>query len=192
MERNFTHSILLASLFLAGTATAQTNSVTLKDGVGAIISSHTSVTDAYAAIPATLTQAYTIELTSAYNGSTETYPIAFTAKTGASAANSITLRPASGVTTMSIQASVSGSPVINLNDADYVVIDGRAGGTGTGMMVIRNTATTSSSNSLQLINGACFNTFRNLDVYNATTTNTKYSQEKKLSQWSINNRRNYK
>ncbi len=172
MERTFTQSLLLASLFLAGTAVAQTNSVTLKDGVGAIISSHTSVTDAYTAIPATLTQAYTIELTGSYNGSTETYPIAFTAKTGASAANSITLRPATGVTTMSIQASVSGSPVINLNDADYVVIDGRAGGTGTGMMVIRNTATTSSSNSLQLINGACFNTFRNLDVYNTTTTNT--------------------
>lgn len=172
MERNFTQSLLLASLFLAGTAAAQTNSVTLKDGVGAIISSHTSVTDAYAAIPATLTQAYTIELTSAYNGSTETYPIAFTAKTGASAANSITLRPATGVTTMSIQSSVSGSPIINLNDADYVVIDGRAGGTGNGMMVVRNTATTSSSNSIQLINGATFNTFRNLDVYNATTSST--------------------
>ncbi len=172
MEKKLTQSLLLASLFLAGTAMAQTNSVTLKDGVGAIISSHTSVTDAYTAIPATLTQAYTIELTGAYNGSTETYPIVFTAKTGASAANSITLRPASGVTTMSIQSSVSGSPVINLNDADYVVIDGRAGGTGNGMMVIRNTATTSSSNSLQLINGATFNTFRNLDVYNATTSST--------------------
>ncbi len=172
MERKFTRPTLLASLFLAGTALAQTNSVNLKDGTNAVISSHSSITDAYTAIPATLTQAYTIELTSAYTGSTETYPIAFTAKTGASAANLITLRPASGVTTMSIQSSVSGSPVINLNDADYVMIDGRAGGTGNGMMVVRNTATTSSSNSIQLINGATFNTFRNLDVYNATTTNT--------------------
>jgi|GEM_PF-1656442 len=172
MERNFTQSVFLASLFLAGTALAQTNSVTLKDGTNTVISSHSSITDAYTAIPATLTQAYTIELTSSYTGSTETYPIAFTAKTGASAANTITLRPATGVTTMSIQSSVSGSPVINLNDADYMVIDGRAGGTGSGMMVVRNTATSSSSNSIQLINGATFNTFRNLDVYNATTTNT--------------------
>lgn len=172
MKNTFTPSFLLASLFLAGTAGAQSNSVSLKDGTGTVISSHASVTDAYTAIPATLTQAYTIELTSAYNGSTETYPIAFTVKTGASAANTITLRPAAGVTTMSIQSSVSGNPVINLNDADYVVIDGRAGGTGSGMMVIRNTATTASSNSIQLINGATFNTFRNLDVYNATTTST--------------------
>jgi len=172
MERNFTQSLFLASLFLGGTTVAQTNSVSLKDGTNTVISSHASITDAYTAIPATLTQAYTIELTSAYTGSTETYPIAFTAKTGASVANTITLRPAAGVTTMSIQSSVSGSPVINLNDADYVVIDGRAGGTGTGMMVVRNMATTSSSNSIQLINGATFNTFRNLDVYNATTTNT--------------------
>lgn len=172
MKRTFTQSLFLASLFLAGTALAQTNSVSLKDGTGTVISSHSSVTDAYMAIPATLTQAYTIELTNTYNGSTETYPIVFTAKTGASAANTITLRPAAGVSTMSIQASVSANPVIQLNDADYVIIDGRAGGAGAGVLVIRNTATTSSSNSLQLINGACFNTFRNLDVYNATTGNT--------------------
>lgn len=172
MEKNFTQSLFLASLFLAGTALAQTNSVSLKDGTNAVISSHASITDAYTAIPATLTQAYTIELTSAYTGSTETYPIAFTAKTGASVANTITLRPAAGVITMSIQANVSGSPVINLNDADYVVIDGRAGGTGTGMMVLRNLATNSSANTIQLINGACFNTIRNCDIYNSTTTNT--------------------
>lgn len=172
MKRTFTQTFMTASLLFGGVALAQTNSVSLKDGTNAVISSHTSITDAYTAIPATLTQAYTIELTSTYNGSTETYPIVFTAKTGASAANTITLRPATGVTTMSIQSSVSGSPVITLNDADYVVIDGRAGGTGSGMLVIRNTATTANSNSIQLINGACFNQFRNLDVYNATTSGT--------------------
>lgn len=172
MKSNFTQPIMLCSLFLSGMAGAQTNSVSLKDGGGTIISSHTSITAAYAAITGTLTQPYTIELTSAYDGSTETYPIVFTSRPGASAANIITLRPAAGVTTMSIQTSASGNPVINLNDADYVVIDGRAGGTGTGMMTIRNTATTSSSNSLQLINGACFNVFRNLDIYNGTSVNT--------------------
>jgi hypothetical protein len=172
MKRTFTQALLLASLFLTGIAGAQTNSVALKDGTGTIISSHASVTDAYATIPATLTQAYTIELTNTYTGSTETYPITFTAKTGASVANSITLRPAAGVTTMSIQANASATPVINLNDADYIVIDGRAGGVGAGVLVIRNIATSSSSNTLQLINGACFNIFRNVEFYNSTTTNT--------------------
>lgn len=172
MKRTFTQPLLLVSLFLTGIAEAQTNSVALKDGTGTIISSHTSVTDAYTTIPATLTQAYTIELTATYNGSTETFPIAFTAKTGASAANTITLRPAAGVTTMTIQSNASGNPIINLNDADYIVIDGRAGGVGAGVLTIRNIATTSSSNTLQLVNGACFNIFRNVEFYNATTSGT--------------------
>jgi hypothetical protein len=172
MKRIFTPSFLLASLFLTGIAGAQTSSVALKDGTGATISSHTSVTDAYTAIPATLTQAYTIELNAAYNGSTETFPIVFTAKAGAGAANTITLRPAAGVTSMTIQSNASGTPIINLNDADYIVIDGRAGGVGAGVLTIRNNATTSSSNTLQLINGACFNIFRNVEFYNATTSGT--------------------
>jgi len=158
-------------MLLSGMAMAQTNSVALRDGSGTLISSHASVTDAYSAIPATLTQAYAIEMSSAYTGSTETFPIVFVAKTGASAANTITLRPASGVTSMTIQSSVTG-PIINLNDADYVVIDGRANGTGAGVLTVRNNSTASGANTIQLINGACFNTIRNLDVQNSTTTGT--------------------
>jgi len=170
MKRILTQA-LLPALLLTGTVKAQTNSVDLRDGSGTLLSSHTSITDAYSAIPATLTQAYRIEMSAAYTGSTETFPIVFVAKAGASAANAITLRPAAGVTSMTIQSSVAG-PVINLNDADYVVIDGRANGAGAGVLTVKNNSTASGANTLQLINGACFNTFRNLDLYNATTSGT--------------------
>jgi hypothetical protein len=173
MKKTFTQSLCSASLFLAGVTCAQTGAVSLKDGTGTVISSHVSITAAYAAIPATLAQAYTIELTSSYNGGSETYPIVFTAKTGASAANSITLRPAAGVTTISVQGNVSANNVLTLNDADYVIIDGRPGGTGNAVaLTFLNQATNSSANTLQLINGACFNTIRNCNIINSTTTNT--------------------
>lgn len=172
MKQTITKILSSLSLIATTVTYAQTNSVELLDGTGTLISSHASIGAAYATIPATLTQAYTIELTNAYNGASETYPITFISKTGASAANSITLRPAASVTSATIQSSASGQPIINLNDADYITIDGRAGGVGNGVLIIRNNATTSSSNTIQLINGACFNMFRNLDLFNSTTTGT--------------------
>lgn len=172
MKQLFTQTFFTAALFLSGIANAQTNSVELKDGTGALISSYTSITAAYAAIPASLTQAYTIELTNTYNGSTETFPIVFIAKTGASAANSITLRPAAGVTTMSIQATVTSNPVLRLNDADYVTIDGRPGGVGAGVLKFNNFGTGYDDNTIQLINGACFNTIRNCTIMNSAPNTT--------------------
>lgn len=172
MRRTFTQPFFTTALFLAGIAQAQTNSVELKDGAGTVISSYTSITAAYAAIPATLTQAYTIELTNTYNGSTETFPIVFTAKAGASAANSITLRPAAGVTTMSIQATVTSNAILRLNDADYVTIDGRPGGVGAGVLKFNNFGTGYDDNTIQLINGACFNTIRNCMIMNSAPNTT--------------------
>lgn len=151
-------------------ASAQTNSVELKTGAGALLGSYNSVTAAYAAIPAALAGAYIIELTASYTGANETYPVSFTPKTGASSINTITLRPAAGVASVSMTTSVSTatSAVLILNDADYVIIDGRPGGTGTTKaLTIGNTAT--NSNTVQLINGACFDTVRYCILQNSST-----------------------
>ena len=162
--------VALLSLSGGGLLHAQANSVELKDGGGTLISSHSSVADAYAAIPATLSQAYVIELQSSYSGSNESYPIVFVAKSGASAANTITLRPAAGVASVNMQANVASNPVLQLNDADYVHIDGRAGGTGTARnLSISNLGTGSSANTVALINGACFNRISYCNILNATT-----------------------
>ncbi|MCG9911935.1 MAG: PKD domain-containing protein [Flavobacteriales bacterium] len=149
---------------------AQTNSVNLKDGGGVLISSHASIGEAYGAIPATLSQAYIIEIENTYTGASETYPITFVAKTGASAANTITLRPAAGAASILVQASQPGGAVLNLNDADYVILDGRPGGTGNvGQLTFSNLGTTSSSNTVTLTNGASFNQLRYCTFLNSTT-----------------------
>jgi len=163
-------SILM--LFIASTGLkAQTNSVILMDGGGSALGSYNSITQAYGAIVGPLTQAYFIEIESNYDGSLETFPISFGALAGASLANTITLRPAAGVPATLIQATMSGSRIIELNDADYVIIDGRPGGIGnTGALTVRNNGTTSSSNTVQLINGATYNTVRYCTIENATTS----------------------
>ena len=155
---------------------AQTGSTTLKDGTGTAISSYNSIGAAYAAIPASLTQAYTIEINSSYTGANETYPVTFTAKTGASSANTITLRPAAGVANVVISGSYvntdANGGIIQLNDADYVIIDGRAGGIGTtSNLTITNTSTAYYSYSVQLRANATNNTIRYCNITNATTTN---------------------
>jgi len=162
--------MLLLPLFSVP-AFSQANSVELKDGGGTLISSHASVTAAYGAIPATLTQPYIIEIGSTYTGSSETFPINFVAKTGASAANTITLRPAAGVASVSIQGTLSGSSILQLDDADHVIIDGRAGGTGNSRnLTISNQSTGNNTNTLTLINGASFNQVKYCNILNATTT----------------------
>lgn len=173
MKKTFTLLLSGFFLFLTGAIYAQINSVDLKDGLGNPISSHSSITDAYAAIPATISQAYIIELTNAYNGSTETYPITFINKVGASQANIITLRPALGVISMSVQTNLAGNPVLRLDDADYVIIDGRAGGTGTvSVLTFNNLSTAANANTIQMINGSCFNTVRYCTILNSTTSGT--------------------
>ena len=173
MKKTLTPLLFGFFLFLTGTTYAQINSVTLKDGLGNPISSHNSITDAYAAIPATITQAYIIELTNAYNGGTETYPITFINKVGASQSNIITLRPALGVTSMTIQTNLAGNPVLKLDDADYVVIDGRAGSTGTvSVLTFNNLSTATGANTIQMINGSCFNTVHYCNIFNSTTSGT--------------------
>lgn len=149
---------------------AQPGSVELKDGSGVSLGTYASISSAYAAIPATLTQAYLIETGLTYNASSETYPIIFMAKTGASSSNTITLRPAAGVASQLIQGNIAGNAILILDDADYVIIDGRAGGVGPGVLSFSNLATSSNSNTLVLRNGACFNQVRYCTWMNGTTS----------------------
>ncbi|MDD4970277.1 MAG: Ig-like domain-containing protein [Paludibacter sp.] len=95
--KHFTSKFLLIALFafLGLSAIAQT---TIQVGAG---STYTKIQSAYDnGIPADITSAgaYVIELQADYNPAGETYPITLGAKTGASATNSITIKPATGVT----------------------------------------------------------------------------------------------
>ncbi len=156
--------VLLALWCILGTAAAraQPGTVDLKDAANAVVSSHASIGAAYAAIPATLTQAYTIELKTGYTSGSETYPINMTPKAGASAANTITIRPAPGTTGLAITGSTgSNTALLKLDDADWIIVDGRPGGVGTTRgLTIHQTSSTTTAYGAWLINGAANNAFR--------------------------------
>lgn len=165
-------SLLLACSWQALPGFGQANSVQLKTGT-TVVSSHPTIAAAYLAIPATITQPYIIELTSTYTGASEVAPITFTTRTGASATNTITVRPAAGVSGITLAPSASATSVITLDDTDFMILDGRPGGVGTtNGLTISNTAATASSNTITLINGATRNIIRNINLNNGTSTAT--------------------
>lgn len=173
MRRSLQFLAILILLILTHTrAEAQTNSIELKSGSGSLISSHNSVSAAIAAIPSTITQAYVIEITTAYTGANEVYPISFPVKSGASASNTITLRPANGVSnaTISTAFATTASGVVELNDADYVIIDGRAGGTGTSNNLSITNTNTGATAAIILLGGATNNIIRNCNLSHASST----------------------
>lgn len=106
----------------------------------------------------------------------ETFPIAFNANSGSSAANTLTIKPAPGVS-----PTISGSStscIINLNGADWTTIDGSntAGGTSRDLTVA-NTSTGTSSAVICLTStgvgaGATNDTVKNTNVAGTTVTAT--------------------
>jgi hypothetical protein len=108
------------------------------------------------------------ELASGYTSASETFPMSFNLVTGASATNTITLRPASGVATV-LSISNNASQTIDLNGANYVTIDGRPGGIGsTQMLEIGNTSTNGSA--IRFINEASNNTLQYCTVTGVGTS----------------------
>jgi hypothetical protein len=162
--------ILAIVLFSICSVFTQTNSVVLKDSVGTVLSQHNSISAAYSSIPSTIAQKYIIEILTPYDGSTETFPIQLTAKIGSSAVNTITIRPAAGNTGEIITGTVTNNQIINIDDADYLIIDGRPGGAGTSPDLTINNPATSGSNShtIRLINGACNNVIKYCVLINGT------------------------
>lgn len=159
----------LTFIFLMNSALfSQAGSVELRTGGGTLVNTYASIQAAYDAIPAPLTQSYLIEILPAYNQSSETIPITLAQKDGASATNTITIRPAAGNTGKQISAS-STSNIIVFNGADYVILDGRPGGIGnTPGFKVENLATGSGANTILLQNGATNNIIQYLHVVNNT------------------------
>lgn len=163
-------SALFLIFIISSITLAQAGSVELKDGGGVLISSHASVQEAYNAIPVPVTQAYLIEILNTYTAATEVYPITFGLKTGTSASNTITFRPAAGVTGKIITALATGTPIILLDDADYTIIDGRPGGVGDDPdLTLENTATTNTNSyTIRFLNGATNNIVQYCVIKNNT------------------------
>ncbi|WP_034672200.1 GEVED domain-containing protein [Epilithonimonas caeni] len=111
-----------------------------------------------------ITQATTLSLNSSYASASETFPIVIPNIAGTSATNTLTIKPASGVSPL-ITSALANNAIIRLSGAQYVIIDGSntVGGV-TKDMTIRNTSATGTA--VLFINGASSNTVKN-NVINA-------------------------
>lgn len=87
-----------------------------------------------------ITQPTVISLQSNYVSTTETFPIKLGAISGASATNTITIRPAAGATGLSITGNSAGAPILDVDGGRWWRVDGRPGGAGTAKeLTIENT-----------------------------------------------------
>lgn len=135
---------------------------------------YASITAAWAAIPgieSPITQPWIFELKSDYNIASETFPINLTAISGASATNTITIRPQTGVTALTITTAAAAS-ALKLNGADYVIIDGRPGGAGASELTIENSQTASSKFAIHLTADAIYNTIQYCTVKGSSYATT--------------------
>jgi|GEM_PF-694636 len=111
------------------------------------------------------------EILSSYSSTSEpAFPLVFNGPIpGASSANTVTFRPASGVSSVVIGASNS-TTILDLNGVSWVRFDGRPGGTGTTRaLTIANVNTAASAGTIRLYNGATNNTFQYCRILGATT-----------------------
>ncbi|SOD13318.1 T9SS type A sorting domain-containing protein [Pedobacter xixiisoli] len=116
-----------------------------------------------------------LEFTAPYTNETiGATSITFNALPGASATLGLTIRPATGMN-VSLTANLTALPLIDLNNADYITIDGRPGGVGTTKsLTLENTSTSSSAQTsvVRMINDAQFNKLSYLNFKIAAAVNT--------------------
>ncbi len=117
-----------------------------------------------------LTGPVVFTLTDASYSTNETFPIIINNNLTSSATNSLTIRPASGITS-TISGSVSSGALISINGANYVTIDGSNNASSSRNLTITNTSTTSPSviNMVSLGTGlgASNNTIKNINLSTA-------------------------
>ncbi|MEO6668956.1 MAG: hypothetical protein ABIN36_05745, partial [Ferruginibacter sp.] len=112
------------------------------------------------------------ELQATYSSATagETYPITFPYSACIGPVNSLTIRPETGATALSI-TSASTIGTINFNAASYVTIDGRPGGVGVSELTIANT-NAGSSYAVNFTGDASNNNIKYCTVRSANTGTT--------------------
>ncbi len=129
---------------------------------------YSTIALAYAACTAATD--YVIEIQSDYT--TESLPITLSALANKSLTNTVTIRPQTGVSGLTISGTAA--QIFYFNGADYVIIDGRPGGSGSGDFTLANTSTSASKRVLEFISTATYNTIRYCTIKgsNATASST--------------------
>jgi hypothetical protein len=126
--------------------------------IGAVGADYTTITAAIsAATSGALAGPVILSLQSDYSSAGETFPITIGNISGNSATNTITIRPASSG--LSITSSNT-TATIDLNGANYVIIDGRVNGAGSKDLIVSNTSAATGGTAIRFINEASNNTVR--------------------------------
>jgi len=155
-------------------AGSQTTLAGILSGVIAIPGAYPTITAAIAAIQTNgFANSIILELQSSYTCSGETFPITLPNNLGATPTKTITLRPASGVSSVTI-TTTNYNGTINFNGCKYFKIDGRPGGTGlTQALTINNDYVSPLYYGvINFTNDACNDTIR---YCNITGSNVYYN-----------------
>ncbi|MDB5269533.1 MAG: hypothetical protein JWP58_2573 [Hymenobacter sp.] len=117
-----------------------------------------------------------LELQSSYLSTAETFPLVYS-YAGATATNTVTVRPAAGATNLSIAGTATGA-VMSIAGGKYLIIDGRPGGSGatvSGAAQATDLTISSTSTSgipLQFTSDATFNTVQHVQVKGVGTSDS--------------------
>jgi hypothetical protein len=119
-----------------------------------------------------------LELQAAYVSSAETFPLTYN-YAGATATNTVTVRPAAGAVNLSIVGTTAAA-VMNIAGGKYLIIDGRPGGSGAAVsgatlatdLTISSTSTASGSVPLQFTADATFNTVQHVQIKGVGTSDS--------------------
>ncbi|MCE2743595.1 MAG: T9SS type A sorting domain-containing protein, partial [Fluviicola sp.] len=125
--------------------------------------SYTTIASAYAAC--TGSTDYVIEIRSDY--SLESLPISLGTLSNKSLVNTVTIRPQTAVSPT--WSTSNGTSIFTLNGADYVIFDGRAGGSGSSVWSIQNTSTGSGADVFLIQSDARYNTIKYLTLKGSGT-----------------------
>jgi hypothetical protein len=108
-----------------------------------------------------------LELQPAYVSTVETFPLNVPSL-GNSPSVTLTVRPEAGATNLLITSSAA--QTLNMDGANGVIFDGRAGGIGSSQLTIENTSVTGSA--ISFINNASYNSFHDLTIKGVNNTAT--------------------
>ena len=97
----------------------------------------------------------------------ETFPITINANAAASAVNTLTIKPAAGISP--VISGTNATTLIDFNNGDYIIVDGSNNGTTSKNLTISNTNT--SGSVTRFINDATNNTVKNT-ILNGVSTST--------------------
>ena len=90
----------------------------------------------------------------------ETYPLDFSGLPTTSLIT-LTIRPKSNVTATITMDGSSTNTLFDLNNANYITVDGRLGGSGANRLIIENISTATGGSAIKFSNDATNNTIRN-------------------------------